>query len=339
MYINEMTIDDIKSLLLKIEEKPFRAKQIYRQIHKNKVNDFDLMTDLSKDLRSKLKDIASFPKMEYLKTYKSKIDSTEKYLFELDDDNIIEAVYMQYDNRSTVCISTQVGCKMGCKFCASTKNGFVRNLSAAEILEEVYTIERNKGDINNIVIMGIGEPLDNYDNLVKFINIITDEQGRNLSHRSITVSTVGLVDRIYDLANSNLDINLAVSLHYSNDKKREKFMPSAKRYKINDIIKATDYYLDKTKRRVSFEYVVIDNVNNTKEDVEELKNLFFGKNVHLNLLRLNSIEEFKYDKPKENTVKDFCDKLTRNGLNATIRKPMGSDIDASCGQLRNNYKR
>lgn len=339
MYINEMTTDNIKSLLLKIGEKPFRSKQIYRQIHKNKVNDFDLMTDLSKDLRSKLKDIASFPKMEYLKTYKSKIDSTEKYLFELDDDNIIEAVYMQYDNRSTVCISTQVGCKMGCKFCASTKNGFVRNLSAAEILEEVYTIERNKGDINNIVIMGIGEPLDNYDNLVKFINIITDEQGRNLSHRSITVSTVGLVDRIYDLANSNLDINLAVSLHYSNDKKREKFMPSAKRYKINDIIKATDYYLDKTKRRVSFEYVVIDNVNNTKEDVEELKKLFFGKNVHLNLIRLNPIEEFKYDKPKENTVKDFCDKLTRNGLNATIRKPMGSDIDASCGQLRNNYKR
>lgn len=228
---------------------------------------------------------------------------------------------------------------MGCKFCASTKNGLERNLSAGELIEEVYALERLNGDINNIVIMGIGEPLDNYDNIRKFIEIITDEKGRNLSHRSITLSTSGLSPMIRKLADSGLDVNLAVSLHYADDDKRRRFMPIANKYSIESLMEATDYYLDRTKRRVSFEYVVIDGVNNLDSDVSNLTNLLKGKNVHINLIPLNPIEEFSYDRPKSTALKDFRDKLLKKKLNATIRKSMGSDIDASCGQLRNNYAR
>ena len=228
---------------------------------------------------------------------------------------------------------------MGCKFCASTKNGLERNLSAGELIEEVYALERLNGDINNIVIMGIGEPLDNYENIRKFIEIITDEKGRNLSHRSITLSTSGLSPMIRKLADSGLDVNLAVSLHYADDDKRRKFMPIANKYSIESLMEATDYYLDRTKRRVSFEYVVIDGVNNLDSDVSNLTSLLNGKNVHINLIPLNPIEEFSYDRPKSTALRDFRDKLLKRKLNATIRKSMGSDIDASCGQLRNNYAR
>lgn len=228
---------------------------------------------------------------------------------------------------------------MGCTFCASTKNGLVRHLSASEIIDEVYELERLNGDINNIVIMGIGEPLDNFNNITKFIEIITDQKGRNLSHRSITLSTSGLTPKIYELADTGLDVNLAVSLHYPTDEQRKEYMPVARKYNINGLLKATDYYLDKTKRRVSFEYVVIDGVNNRDIDVENLTKLMRGKNVHINLIPLNPIEEFKHGKTSKKVINDFKDKLSKNGLNATIRYSMGQDIDASCGQLRNNYAR
>ncbi len=260
-------------------------------------------------------------------------------MLELEDKNIIEAVFMEYNNRNTICISSQVGCKMGCKFCASTKNGLERSLSASEIIEEIYLLERENSNINNIVIMGIGEPLDNFSNIEKFIKIITDSKGRNLSHRAITISTVGLVDKIYELADLGYDINLAVSLHYAFDEKRMIYMPSAKKYKIKEIVKACDYYLDKTKRRISYEYVVIDGVNNLEEDIDQLESLFKGKNIHINLIPLNPIEEFKHSKTKSNVMEEFQKKLSKKGLNATIRRSMGSDIDASCGQLRNNYVR
>lgn len=228
---------------------------------------------------------------------------------------------------------------MGCTFCASTKNGLVRHLSAAEIIDEVYELERLNGDINNIVIMGIGEPLDNFKNITKFIEIITDQKGRNLSHRSITLSTSGLSPKIYELADTGLDVNLAVSLHYATDEQRKEYMPVARKYNIKGLLKATDYYLDKTKRRVSFEYVVIDGVNNRNIDVENLTKLMRGKNIHINLIPLNPIEEFKHGKTSKKVINDFKDKLIKNGLNATIRYSMGQDIDASCGQLRNNYAR
>lgn len=337
--LNDKSIKELEDIFIKEGYQKFRAKQVYRQIHINKVNDFKLMSDLSKDMRENLSEKYDFPQMKLEKEFVSELDSTKKYLFSLTDGNIIEAVFMDYDKRKTICISSQVGCRMGCKFCASTKNGLERNLSAGELIEEVYTLERINGDINNIVIMGIGEPLDNYENIRKFIEIITDEKGRNLSHRSITLSTSGLSPMIRKLADSGLDVNLAVSLHYADDDKRRRFMPIANKYSIESLMEATDYYLDRTKRRVSFEYVVIDGVNNLDSDVSNLTNLLKGKNVHINLIPLNPIEEFSYDRPKSTALKDFRDKLLKKKLNATIRKSMGSDIDASCGQLRNNYAR
>ena len=337
--INDKTIKELEDIFLEKGYQKFRAKQVFRQIHVNKVNDFSQMTDLSKDMRESLVGEFEIDKVSLLKTFESKVDSTKKYLFELKDGNIIEAVFMDYKDRKTICISSQVGCRMGCTFCASTKNGLERHMTASELIEEVYTLERLNGDINNIVIMGIGEPLDNYKNITKFLEIITDENGRNLSHRSITLSTSGLTPKIYDLADSGLDINLAVSLHYATDEKRKKYMPVAKKYDIKGLIKATDYYLDKTKRRVSFEYVVIDGVNNLDSDIDNLKKLLKGKNIHINLIPLNPIEEFKHGKTTNKIINDFKEKLTRNGLNATVRYSMGQDIDASCGQLRNNYAR
>lgn len=337
--INDKTIKELEDIFLEKGYQKFRAKQVFRQIHVNKVNDFSQMTDLSKDMRESLVGEFEIDKVSLLKTFESKVDSTKKYLFELKDGNIIEAVFMDYKDRKTICISSQVGCRMGCTFCASTKNGLERHMTASELIEEVYSLERLNGDINNIVIMGIGEPLDNYKNITKFLEIITDENGRNLSHRSITLSTSGLTPKIYDLADSGLDVNLAVSLHYATDEKRKKYMPVAKKYDIKGLIKATDYYLDKTKRRVSFEYVVIDGVNNLDSDVDNLKKLLKGKNIHINLIPLNPIEEFKHGKTTNKIINDFKEKLTRNGLNATVRYSMGQDIDASCGQLRNNYAR
>ncbi len=337
--LNDKSIEELEEIFTKEGYQKFRAKQVYRQIHVNKVNDFTQMSDLSKDMRENLSEKFDFPQMKVEREFVSELDSTKKYLFSLADGNIIEAVFMDYDKRKTICISSQVGCRMGCKFCASTKNGLERNLSAGELIEEVYALERLNGDINNIVIMGIGEPLDNYDNIRKFIEIITDEKGRNLSHRSITLSTSGLIPMIRKLADSGLDVNLAVSLHYADDDKRRRFMPIANKYSIESLMEATDYYLDRTKRRVSFEYVVIDGVNNLDSDVSNLTNLLKGKNVHINLIPLNPIEEFSYDRPKSTALKDFRDKLLKKKLNATIRKSMGSDIDASCGQLRNNYAR
>lgn len=337
--INDKTIVEIEELFKEKSYQKFRAKQVFHNIHVNRINDFNEMTDLPLKMRKELQNDFEIDKIKVFKTFESKVDSTKKYLLELADKNIVEAVFMEYKDRSTICISSQVGCRMGCSFCASTKNGLRRNMTSSELIEEVYLLERLNGPISNIVIMGIGEPLDNFSNIKKFIEIITDPKGRNISHRSITLSTSGLAPKIKKLADTGLDVNLALSLHYADDKKRAVYMPIAKRYSIKEIIDATDYYFDKTGRRVSFEYVVIDGVNNLNEDVENLHDLLFGKNVHINLIPLNPIEEFDYKKPNNKVLEDFKNKLTKRGLNATIRRSMGSDIDASCGQLRNNYVR
>lgn len=337
--INDKTIVEIEELFKEKSYQKFRAKQVFHNIHVNRINDFNEMTDLPLKMREELQNDFKIDKVKVFKTFESKVDSTKKYLLELADKNIVEAVFMEYKDRSTICISSQVGCRIGCSFCASTKNGLRRNMTSSELIEEVYLLERLNGPISNIVIMGIGEPLDNFSNIKKFIEIITDPKGRNISHRSITLSTSGLAPKIKKLADTGLDVNLALSLHYADDKKRAVYMPIAKRYSINEIIDATDYYFDKTGRRVSFEYVVIDGVNNLNEDVENLHDLLFGKNVHINLIPLNPIEEFDHKKPNNKVLEDFKNKLTKRGLNATIRRSMGSDIDASCGQLRNNYVR
>lgn len=337
--INDKTIVEIEDLFKEKSYQKFRAKQVFHNIHVNRINDFNEMTDLSLKMREELQNDFKIDKIKVFKTFESKVDSTKKYLLELADKNIVEAVFMEYKARSTICISSQVGCRMGCSFCASTKNGLKRNMTSSELIEEVYLLERLNGPISNIVIMGIGEPLDNFSNIKKFIEIITDPKGRNISHRSITLSTSGLAPKIKKLADTGLDVNLALSLHYADDKKRAVYMPIAKRYSIKEIIDATDYYFDKTGRRVSFEYVVIDGVNNLNEDVENLHDFLFGKNVHINLIPLNPIEEFDHKKPNNKVLEDFKNKLTKRGLNATIRRSMGSDIDASCGQLRNNYVR
>lgn len=337
--INDKTIVEIEELFKEKSYQKFRAKQVFHNIHVNRINDFNEMTDLPLKMREELQNDFKIDKIKIFKTFESKVDSTKKYLLELADKNIVEAVFMEYKDRSTICISSQVGCRMGCSFCASTKNGLKRNMTSSELIEEVYLMERLNGPISNIVIMGIGEPLDNFSNIKKFIEIITYSKGRNLSHRSITLSTSGLAPKIKKLADTGLDVNLALSLHYADDKKRAVYMPIAKRYSIKEIIDATDYYFDKTGRRVSFEYVVIDRVNNLNEDVENLHDLLFGKNVHINLIPLNPIEEFDHKKPNNKVLEDFKNKLTKRGLNATIRRSMGSDIDASCGQLRNNYVR
>lgn len=337
--INDKTIVEIEELFKEKSYQKFRAKQVFHNIHVNRINDFNEMTDLSLKMREELQNDFKIDKIKVFKTFESKVDSTKKYLLELADKNIVEAVFMEYKDRSTICISSQVGCRMGCSFCASTKNGLKRNMTSSELIEEVYLLERLNGPISNIVIMGIGEPLDNFSNIKKFIEIITDSKGRNISHRSITLSTSGLAPKIKKLADTGLDVNLALSLHYADDKKRAVYMPIAKRYSIKEIIDATDYYFDKTGRRVSFEYVIIDGVNNLNEDVENLHDLLFGKNVHINLIPLNPIEEFDHKKPNNKVLEDFKNKLTKRGLNATIRRSMGSDIDASCGQLRNNYVR
>lgn len=337
--INDKTIVEIEELFKEKSYQKFRAKQVFHNIHVNRINDFNEMTDLPLKMREELQNDFEIDRIKVFKTFESKVDSTKKYLLELADKNIVEAVFMEYKDRSTICISSQVGCRMGCSFCASTKNGLKRNMTSSELIEEVYLLERLNGPISNIVIMGIGEPLDNFSNIKKFIEIITDPKGRNISHRSITLSTSGLAPKIKKLADTGLDVNLALSLHYADDKKRAVYMPIAKRYSIKEIIDATDYYFDKTGRRVSFEYVVIDGVNNLNEDVENLHDLLFGKNVHINLIPLNPIEEFDHKKPNNKVLEDFKNKLTKRGLNATIRRSMGSDIDASCGQLRNNYVR
>ncbi|MDD7382846.1 MAG: 23S rRNA (adenine(2503)-C(2))-methyltransferase RlmN [Peptoniphilaceae bacterium] len=336
--INDKNLNEIEILVDKLNEKKFRAKQIYKQIHNNKINDFFEMTDIPLNLREKLSLEYCFSRVKKIHEYDSKLDGTKKYLFELNDGNVIETVFMPYKKRNTLCISTQVGCAMGCKFCASTKNGFIRNLTSSELIEQTYEIERINGDISNIVIMGIGEPFYNYDNLVKYIKIITDKNGRNLSHRSITVSTSGIVEKIYEMANENLDVNLAVSLHFSNDELRRKYMPIGKKYSIEEIVEACDYYFKNTGRRVSYEYMIISGVNDTDKDAFNLHKLFFGKNILINLITLNPIKEFKNYKSDLISTNNFANKLTKLGLNVSIRKSMGKDINASCGQLRNKYE-
>ena len=333
--IASYNFEELKEEMLALGEKPFRSKQIYSWLHEKLADSFDEMTNLSKALREKLEENYTIKKVEMAARQVSKVDPTEKFLFELEDGNMIESVLMKYNYGNSVCISSQVGCRMGCRFCASTIDGLERNLTPSEMLRQVYRIQKISGErISNIVIMGSGEPLDNYDNFVKFVHMVSDEHGLNISQRNITASTCGIVPNIYRLAEEGLQITLALSLHGSNQEKRKSLMPVANKYELSEVLEACDAYFEKTGRRTTFEYSLVKGVNDTPEDAKELIGMLRYRNCHLNLIPVNPIKERDFKKPDRKNAEEFKNKLEKSGINCTIRRERGSDIDGACGQLR-----
>ena len=333
--IASYSFEELQEEMLAIGEKGFRSRQIYSWIHEKLVDDFEEMTNLPKALRQKLEAAYEIRRVEMEKRQISKIDGTNKFLFCLKDGNMVESVLMKYNYGNSVCISSQVGCRMGCRFCASTLDGLERNLTPSEMLRQVYQIQKITGErVSNIVIMGTGEPLDNYDNFLKFIHMVSDEHGLNISQRNITASTCGIVPNIRRLAEEKLQITLALSLHGSNQEKRRSLMPVANKYELHEVLEACDYYFEKTGRRITFEYSLVHGVNDTPEDAKELMGILKDRNCHLNLIPVNPIKERNYEKPDKKSAENFKNKLEKNGINVTIRREMGSDIDGACGQLR-----
>lgn len=332
--IKDYDLEDLKQELISIGEKGFRAEQIFKWLYQEKVKSFDEMTNLSLELREKLKNNYTICNYNILKKLESS-DGTKKYLFDILDGNIIESVLMEYHYGKSVCVSSQVGCKMGCKFCASTGIPFVRNLTAGEIVEQILAIEQDTGEkISNIVFMGIGEPLDNYDNVIKAIRILNNPKGLGIGARHISVSTSGLVPRIYDLAKENIQCTLSVSLHASNNEKRSSMMPVNNRYSVEELIKACKDYIAMTNKRISFEYALARDNNDNMQDAKELTNLLKGMLCHVNLIPINKIENGKFTKSSNENIIKFRDYLNDHGIVATIRRELGSDIEAACGQLR-----
>ena len=336
--IKSMNLDELIEFIESIGEKKFRAKQIYEWLHIKQVESFDDMSNISKDLKARLDEISYITCLKKVDVQISKIDGTRKYLFGLADGNVIESVLMKYKHGNSVCISSQVGCRMGCRFCASTLDGLVRGLHPSEMIDQIYRIGKDIGEkISNVVVMGTGEPMDNYDNLLKFIELLTDKNGLNISQRNLTVSTCGIVPRMRQLADENLSITLALSLHASNQAKRLELMPVANAYDIHEVIDACKYYFDKTGRRVTFEYSLVGGVNDSNEDARELSQLVKGMNCHINLIPVNPIKERDYVQSNASVIAAFKNKLEKNGINVTIRREMGRDINGACGQLRKSY--
>ena len=332
--IKDYNLDELKEEFIKLGEKKYRAEQVFKWLYVDKVSSFDDMTNLSKELREKLKQEFSMHNFEILKKQESS-DGTKKYLFDILDGNAIETVLMEYHHGKSICVSTQVGCKMGCKFCASTGIKFARNLSAGEIVEQILAVERDENiKISNVVFMGIGEPLDNFDNVVNAIAILNNQKGLNIGARHISISTSGLVPKIYELADENLQCTLSISLHATNNKKRSEMMPINNKYNIEELIKACKYYIDKTNRRISFEYALAKDNNDNLDDAKELVKLLKGMICHVNLIPINKIENGNYTKSSNENIIKFRDYLNSKGIVATIRRELGSDIDAACGQLR-----
>ena len=335
--IKSMTLEELQELMVSMGEKKFRAKQIYGWLHQHLAVSYDEMANLPKSLKEKLE---PYPvtALETIDVQISKIDGTRKYLFRLSDGNMIESVLMKYRHGNSVCISSQAGCRMGCRFCASTIGGLARNLLPSEMLDQIYRIQSSTGErISNVVVMGSGEPLDNYDNLLRFIHLLTAEGGLHLSQRNLTVSTCGIVPRMYQLADEKLQMTLAVSLHASNDEKRQELMPIAKKYSIKELLKACRYYFEKTGRRITFEYSLVAGVNDRKEDALELAGILKGMNCHVNLIPVNPVRERSFVRSGREAVENFNINLEKCGINGTIRREMGSDIDGACGQLRKRY--
>jgi 23S rRNA (adenine2503-C2)-methyltransferase len=333
-YLPDMNINELGQMLQDMGQQKFRAKQIFTWIAKG-ATDFDEMTDLSKQLRQELKLFARVSGLNIRKKLVSTIDGTSKYLFELHDSNIIESVLMKYTYGYTACISSQIGCKMGCSFCASTIEGFRRNLTAGEMLEQILAIQRDAGvKVGNVVIMGIGEPFDNYDNVMKFLKLAHDPDGLNIGYRHMTVSTCGIVPYILRFAQENIQVNLAISLHAPNDRLRAQIMPIARRHTIDKIIEACKIYTEKTKRRITFEYALIEGVNDSVENAAELAALLRGMLCHVNLIPVNAVAGNDYRQSSRRHVEEFAAILTKRGIETTTRRELGADINAACGQLR-----
>ena len=332
--IKDYDLPSLKEELTNIGEKTFRAEQIFKWLYQEKVKSFDEMTNLSLDLREKLKQNYDICNFKILKKLESS-DGTKKYLFDLTDGNAIETVLMEYHYGKSICVSSQVGCKMGCKFCASTGIPFIRSLTSGEIVEQILAVEQDTGDrISNVVFMGIGEPLDNYENVINAIKILNNAKGLKIGERHISVSTSGLVPKIYKLAEENIQCTLSVSLHASNDEKRSAMMPVNNAYNIETLMQACKDYIAKTNKRISFEYALAKDNNDNLDDAKQLVKLLKGMLCHVNLIPINKIENGKYIKSSNENIIKFRDYLNENGIVATIRRELGSDIDAACGQLR-----
>lgn len=333
-----MYISELEEYFLELGEKKFRAKQLFEAIHKQKIKNIEDISTFSQDLKEKLITSSEIYGVKKVLELKSKLDDTKKYLFELYDGNVIESVLMKYKYGYTVCISTQVGCKMGCAFCASTKKGFIRNLYACEMLDEIYEIERlNDINVSNVVLMGSGEALDNFDELIRFIELISAKEGKNLSKRNITISTCGLADKILKLAEYDYPITLTISLHNADEEERKKIMPITKSYPFDKLVPALKEYQAKINKRISFEYVLIDGLNDSYQSALDIKNLLKDIKSHINLIPLNKIKEYDEEPSTSENIMKFKKYLEDFGFNVTVRRELGADINASCGQLRNNY--
>ena len=338
MDIRSMNLEEMEALAISLGEKAFRGKQLFQWVHEKQADDFDEMTNLSAAFREKLKENYCISGVRQVEKQVSKKEDTAKYLFALEDDHVIESVWMKYHHGNSVCISSQVGCRMGCTFCASTLTGLTRNLTAGEMLSQIYQIQKDtKERVSNIIVMGMGEPLDNYEELLRFIKLVSCEKGIGISQRNITVSTCGLVDKIRMLADEKLQITLAISLHAPNDEKRQELMPIAQRYSMDEVLDACRNYFQETGRRITFEYSLVAGVNDSDEDARELSSRIHDINCHVNLIPVNPIKERSYRRSTHQAVENFKIKLEKCGINVTIRREMGSDIDGACGQLRKSY--
>ena len=334
--IKSMTLTEIEFEMKALGQPKFRAAQIFDWLQKRCVTTFDEMTNLSKELRSLLDDGYYIANCEIEDRFDSKLDETVKYLFRLNDGECIESVLMKYEHGWSICISSQVGCRMGCKFCASTIGGLVRSLTASEMLSQIMTAQKDRGiRISNIVMMGIGEPFDNFDNVVRFLALVGDEKGLNIGMRHISLSTCGRVDGIRRFMELDSQITLSVSLHAPNDRIRNTMMPINKKWNVTELISACRDYFNRTGRRISFEYALIKGVNDSRECADELIRLLKGLVCHINLIPVNKVKENNYE--KSDRVREFCNYLNQNGMNATVRRTLGSDISASCGQLRQKH--
>lgn len=335
--ILDFTIEELSTWMVENNESKFRSKQVLSWIYKEVWN-FEDMRNIPKNLQKKLQDNFYIGIPEVIEQYISEIDGTRKLLLKFNDNNIIETVIMKYKHGNSICVSTQVGCRMGCKFCASTVDGRVRDLTCGEILSQIMVAQKLIGDrISNIVLMGSGEPLDNYDNVIKFIDLVNAEYGLNIGQRHITLSTCGIVPKIYDLSNRGYNITLAISLHATSDEKRKRIMPIANKYSISEIIEACKCYIEKTKRRITFEYSLVKDVNDGVEDAKELGKLLKGLLCHVNLIPVNEVKENSFKRSSNKTIMEFENTLKNLGIEVTVRREMGSDINAACGQLRRSY--
>ena len=336
--IKSMTLPELTEEIKNMGEKGFRAGQLYQWMHQKLARGFEEMTNLSQTFRRQCEEHFIYTALRVEQVQESKIDGTRKYLFALEDGNVVESVWMKYRHSNSVCISSQVGCSMGCRFCASTLDGLERNLLPSEMLDQIYSIQRLTGErVSNVVVMGTGEPLDNFDNLLTFLEILTGENGLNISQRNVTVSTCGLVPRMRELADRQLQITLALSLHATTDEKRRKLMPIANRYSIEELMEACRYYFEKTGRRITFEYSLVGGVNDTDLDAEELTALARPLCCHVNLIPVNPIKERDFVQSEARRIQAFRNKLEKSKINVTIRREMGRDIDGACGQLRRKH--